>query len=91
MPLPTRKRVVVVTVVAWFLSVFAFEVFRIWTVLSGPPSREEYVNHLDFQLFASAFLLVTRWLPLLGGLLFLELGILALMPGARGKARLPEP
>ena len=33
--------------VMWCLSVFGFEAFRIWTVLSGPADREEYVNYLD--------------------------------------------
>ena len=63
-----RNRVLLATGVVWCLSVLAFETFRVWKVLSSPPQLEEYVNHLDFQLFASAFLVITRWLPLLGGL-----------------------
>jgi hypothetical protein len=81
----TRKRVLAATAGVWCLGVLAFETWRVWTVLSGPPQVEEYVNHLDFQLFASAFLIVTRWLPLLGGLLVLELAILSLWAMARSR------
>jgi hypothetical protein len=59
MTVTTRKRVLISTVIVWCVGAVAFETIRIWTVLSGPPDLEEYVNHLDFQLLASAFLVVT--------------------------------
>jgi len=86
-----KKRVLVTTALVCGVGILAFKTFRIWTVLSGPPDVEEYVNHLDFQLLASAFLVVTRWLPLLGGLLLLELGVLSLLAAVRGVNRVPRP
>lgn len=90
MPRKTRNRILVATGALWCLSVLALETFRIWKVLSGPPQSEEYVNHLEFQLFASAFLVVTRWLPLLGGLLLLEFVGFSLLGVGRGKTRVPD-
>lgn len=84
------KRVVAVTGLVWCLGVLAFATFRVWTVLNGPPDVEEYVNHLDFQLLASAFLVATRWLPLLAILLLLEVGVLSLLT-LRDKNRVPRP
>jgi hypothetical protein len=63
------------TAIAWVAIVVMLEWFRIWRVLNGPRDSEEYVYHLDFQLFASAFVLLTRWLPLLAALLAVELGL----------------
>ena len=71
-PLPAR--VLVVTTVVWLVSVVIYEVWRIWAVLSGPQTDlEVYVYRLDFQLIASAFLIITRWFPILVGVLILEI------------------
>jgi len=83
------KRVVVATGLVWCLGVLAFETFRVRTALNGPPDVEEYVRHLDFQLFASAFLVATRWLPLLAVLLLLEVGVFSLLT-LRNKNRVPR-
>jgi len=90
MPPKTRNRILIATGIVWCLSVLALETFRIWKVLSGPPQLEEYVNHLDFQLLASAFLVVTRWLPLLGGLLLIEFVGFYLFGVARNKNAGPD-
>jgi hypothetical protein len=71
----SRRRVMTSTAIAWVAIVVMLESFRIWRVLNGPRDSEEYVYHLDFQLFASAFLVLTRWLPLLAALLAVELGL----------------
>ena len=74
-----RRRFLVATVVTWCIGTLLIEALRIRSVFAGPRDAEEYVYHLDFQLFASAFLVVTRWVPLLGVVLLLELGIFALL------------
>lgn len=71
--MPSPKRVIAVTVVLWGLSVIGLEAARIWSVLSGPPDPEYYTQGLSFQLFASAFLVATKWLPLVVVVVLLEL------------------
>ena len=81
-PLPAR--VLIVTTVVWLVSVVIYEVWRIWTVLSGPQTDlEVYVYRLDFQLIASAFLIITRWFPILVGVLILEIIVAWGVAGAR--------
>ena len=69
----TRQRIVFITVLVWFLAAVSAEGRRIWVVLQGPPDGDLYANTLDFQLFASLYLLVVRWFPILVGVLLLEL------------------
>ena len=83
-----RGRVLGVTVATWCFGVAILEARRIWRVLSGPPDLEEYVNRLDFQLIASAFLVITKWLPMLCGVLILEVIILWCVAVARRRAGL---
>jgi hypothetical protein len=82
-----RPGVLIVTAVVWALLVFVFEAYRIFGVLSSPPHPEEYVSNLEFQLMVSLFMVATRWLPLLGGALVLELMIFLLIPSPRRRAR----
>ena len=68
----TRSQMFTRTILVWLLVVVISETARIALVLTGPPDSDLYVNHLDFQLVASAFLIVTRWVPTLFGVLLLE-------------------
>jgi hypothetical protein len=67
-----RRRVMGITIALWLVVALGSEASRIWISLHSPPSPELYTNHLSFQLFASAFVLVVTWLPLLAGVLLLE-------------------
>jgi hypothetical protein len=70
---PSRKRIVTITVVVWIILVLWFEVGRMWFALNGPPGPEYYTRSLSFQLAASAFLVATRWLPVLLIVIMVEL------------------
>jgi len=57
----------------WAALVLGFEAGRLWFALHGPPDPEYYTRSLSFQLAASAFLVATRWLPLLVVVIIVEL------------------
>ena len=76
MTIALRRRVMVTTLLVWLAVVAIFESARVWLSVAGPPTTEEYVRHLDFQVFASVYLVATLWLPLLGLVLLLEYGVL---------------
>ena len=59
----------------WLLVVVIGEAVRIGVVLNGPPSPDLYANHLNFQLIASAFVILTMWLPILVGVLLFQAAI----------------
>jgi len=71
-----RWRIIGVTMALWCLGVLLVEGLRIHKVLTGPPDLEEYVNHIGFQLVGSLILVVTKWLPVLCGVLLGEVAIL---------------
>jgi hypothetical protein len=71
--MPSRKRLVTITLVVWAVLVFGFEAGRIWFALNAPPSPEYYTHSLSFQLAASAYLVATRWLLLLLVVIIAEL------------------
>ena len=77
--MPSIKRFVATTVALWGLLVLGFETTRIWSVLSVSPSPEYYTHSLSFQLFGSAFLVATKWLPLLLIVIALELLVLQIV------------
>ena len=85
-----RTRVVALTLGVWCVGVAIFETVRVWTALSGPPDVEEYVNHLDFQLLASGFLVVTRWVPILVSVLIVEMVTFWLVLVVRARRRVPR-
>jgi hypothetical protein len=68
----TRQRIVFCTVLVWFVVALISLGLRAWVVLNGPPSGDLYANTLSFQIFASMYLLVVFWFPILGGVLILE-------------------
>ena len=81
----TRQRIVFITVLVWLLAAMSAEGRRIWVVLQGPPDGDVYANTLDFQLFASLYLLVVRWFPILVGVLLLELAWFAVVNWLRSR------
>src|SRR5262245_9230618 len=74
-----RRRVIVTTLLVWLTVVMIFESVRVLLAVAGPQTTEEYVRHLDFQVFASVYLVATLWLPLLGLVLLLEFGVLGFL------------
>jgi hypothetical protein len=78
-----RRQVIIATLIMWCIGVVTIEGIRIRNVFEGPRDPEEYVYHLDFQLFASAFLVISRWLPLLLLVLLLEFGAFSLLSAVR--------
>lgn len=66
------------TIFVWLAAILMFEGTRVWLAVSGPPATEEYIRRFDFQIFASAYLVATLWLPILGLALLLEYGVFGL-------------
>ena len=81
-----RWQVIGVTTALWCLGVVLVEGLRIHKVLTGPPDLEEYVNHIGFQLVGSLFLVVTKWLPVLCGVLLVEVAILGVAGLVRSRS-----
>jgi len=69
----TRRWIVLSTALVWLLAAATWEGLRIWVVLHGPPDGDLYANSLDFQVFASLFLVAVYWFPVLAVVLSVEL------------------
>jgi len=69
----TRRWIVLGTALVWFVAAATWEGWRIWRVLHGPPDGDLYANSLDFQVFASLFLIGVYWFPILAVLVSVEL------------------
>jgi hypothetical protein len=68
----TRRRIVLSTALVWLVAASTWEGLRIWVVLHDPPDGDLYANSLDFQLFASLFLIAAYWFPILAVVLSVE-------------------
>ena len=87
MTLGPRSTVLMMTAVVWVIAVFILEAFRIYSVMTGPPPPDAYGSDLEYQLVVSVLMVATRWLPVLGAVLLLELVIFLLVPRSRRRAR----
>jgi hypothetical protein len=67
----SRSRIIVTTVIVWGVVVAVCETIRILGALDSGGNR--YDDHLGFQLIATLFLIVTRWVVILAAALLLEI------------------